>query len=130
MLCDRLGEIGGVEHHVGPIVEVAAESDLVIVPVSASQVDVWATEGVLDMAARERADVMVVLNRTKTGTRVAEDVDKSLKSLGVKRARTTLGHRVAFPETMGVGKGVHERGKGLWADEVDALTNEVVRRLK
>ena len=29
------------------------ESDLVIVPVSSSQVDVWATEGVLDMASRE-----------------------------------------------------------------------------
>ena len=29
------------------------DSDLVIVPVSASQVDVWATEGVLDMANRE-----------------------------------------------------------------------------
>ena len=106
------------------------ESDLVIVPVSASQVDVWATEGVLDMANREKAEVMVVLNRTKAGTRVADDVDKSLKSLGVKRAKTTLGHRVAFPETMGVGKGVQERGKGLWSDEVEALTKEVMRRLK
>ena len=45
------------------------ESDLVIVPVSASPVDVWATEGVLDMAAREKANVIVVLNRTKAGTR-------------------------------------------------------------
>ncbi|NNF90344.1 MAG: ParA family protein, partial [Boseongicola sp.] len=35
------------------------ESDLVIVPVSASQVDVWATEGVLDLAQREKAEVMV-----------------------------------------------------------------------
>ena len=31
------------------------ESDLVIVPVSASHVDVWATEGVLDLAGREKA---------------------------------------------------------------------------
>lgn len=106
------------------------ESDLVIVPVSASQVDVWATEGVLDMAAREKADVMVVLNRAKAGTRVAEDVDKSLKSLGVNRAKTALGHRVAFAETMGVGKGVQERGKGIWSDEIEALTQEVIKRLK
>ncbi|MEM9740845.1 MAG: ParA family partition ATPase [Pseudomonadota bacterium] len=105
------------------------ESDLVIVPVSASQVDVWATEGVLDMAQRESADILVVLNRAKAGTRVAEDVDKSLKKLGVKRAKTTLGHRVAFPETMGVGKGVQERGKGVWAEEILALTKEVVKRL-
>lgn len=106
------------------------ESDLVIVPVSASQVDVWATESVLDMANREKADVMVVLNRTKAGTRVAEDVDKSLRKLGVTRAKSTLGHRVAFPETMGVGKGAQERGKGTWSDEIEALTNEVIKRLK
>lgn len=106
------------------------ESDLVIVPVSASQVDVWATEGVLDMAAREKADVMVVLNRAKAGTRVADDVDKSLRSLGVRRAKSTLGHRVAFPETMGAGKGVQERGKGAWSEEIEALTAEVVKRLR
>ncbi len=106
------------------------ESDLVIVPVSASQVDVWATEGVLDMANREKAEVMVVLNRAKAGTRVADDVDKALKELGVSRAKSTLGHRVAFPETMGIGKGVQERGKGLWADEVAALTKEVLKRTK
>ena len=105
------------------------ESDLVIVPVSASQVDVWATEGVLDMAAREKADVMVVLNRAKAGTRVAMDVDKTLTELGVSRAESVLGHRVAFPETMGIGKGVMERGKGVWSTEFQALTDEVLRRL-
>lgn len=105
------------------------ESDLVIVPVSASQVDVWATEGVLDLAGREKAEVMVVLNRAKAGTKVAEDVERSLKELGVSRAKSTLGHRVAFPETMGVGKGVQERGKGMWSDEVEALTKEVIKRL-
>jgi chromosome partitioning protein len=106
------------------------ESDLVVVPVSASPVDVWATEGVLDMAEREKADTLVVLNRAKAGTKVAEDVDKALKALGVKRAKTTLGHRVAFPETMGVGKAAMERGKGIWADEIAALTKEILKRLK
>ena len=105
------------------------ESDLVVVPVSASQVDVWATEGVLDLAAREKAEVMVVLNRAKAGTRVADDVDRALIELGVNRAKTTLGHRVAFPETMGVGKGVQERGKGMWTDEIEALTAELVKRV-
>ena len=58
-----------------------------------------------------------------------EKMDKSLKDLGVDRANATLGHRVAFPETMGAGKGVQEKGKGLWADEVEALAKEVTRRL-
>lgn len=105
------------------------ESDLVIVPVSASQVDVWATEGVLDLAGREKAEVLVVLNRAKAGTRVADDVDKTLRGLGVTRAKTALGHRVAFPETLGIGKGVLERGRGAWTDEIEALTDEVVARI-
>lgn len=105
------------------------ESDLVIVPVSASLVDVWATEGVLDLAAREKAEVMVVVNRAKAGTRVAAEVNKALAEIGVRCAGTTLGHRVAFPETMGTGKGVAERGSGIWTDEIEALTDEVVRRL-
>lgn len=106
------------------------ESDLVIVPVSASLVDVWATEGVLDLAQRERAEIMVVLNRAKAGTRVTAEVDKALENLGTRRAKTTLGHRVAFPETMGTGKGVLERGRGAWTDEIEALTREVVKRLR
>ncbi len=105
------------------------ESDLVIVPVSASPVDVWATEGVLDMASREGADVMVVLNRAKSGTRVTEDVDRALTELGVVRSEVTLGHRVAFPETMGAGKAAMERGKGAWTEEVEALVQDVLRRL-
>ena len=105
------------------------ESDLVIVPVSASQIDVWATEGVLDLANREKAEVMVVLNRAKAGTRVAGDVDRALRELGIERAQATLGHRVAFPETMGVGRGVQERGRGVWADEVEGLLREVIRRI-
>ena len=101
------------------------ESDLVIVPVSASPVDVWATEGVLDLAERERAATMVVLNRAKAGTRVAEDVDAALRELGVTRAKTVLGHRVAYAETLGQGRGVLERGKGPWTGEIEALASEV-----
>ncbi|MCV6592827.1 MAG: ParA family protein [Silicimonas sp.] len=106
------------------------ESDLVIVPVSASPVDVWATEGVLDMAEREGAATLIVLNRAKAGTKVTQEVDKALKALGGKRAKTTLGHRVAFPESMGVGKAALERGKGAWSDEIEALTKEVLKHLK
>ncbi len=105
------------------------ESDLVIVPVSASQVDVWATESVIDLASREKAEILVVLNRSKAGTRVTADVDAALIDMGVTRAKTVLGHRVAYAETLGHGKGVLERGKGTWSEEMTALAKEVVARL-
>lgn len=101
------------------------ESDLVIVPVTASHVDLWATSDVLDLAAREGAEVMIVLNRAKSGTRVTAEVEKALEDLGVARADTVLGHRVAFAETLGQGKGVLERGKGAWTAEMGSLADEV-----
>ena len=105
------------------------ESSLVIVPVSASHVDVWATEGVLDLAEREKAEVLVVMNRAKSGARVTADVDAALVDMGVKRAETVLGHRVAYADTLGAGKGVLERSKGAWTDEMTRLTDEVLRHL-
>jgi chromosome partitioning protein len=101
------------------------EASLVIVPVAASQVDVWATESVLDLAKREGRAVMIVLNRAKQGTRVLEEVGKSLDSFEVLRATTMLGNRVAYAETLGMGLGVLERGKGAWTAEVEGLAAEV-----
>ncbi|MEM9708162.1 MAG: ParA family partition ATPase [Pseudomonadota bacterium] len=103
------------------------ESDLILVPVAASQVDVWATEGVLDLANREGRPVMVVLNRVKAGTKVLEEVENSVKSFQAKKAKTTLGQRVAYAETLGQGKGVMERAKGAWTEEMTALAKEIAR---
>lgn len=105
------------------------ESDLVIVPVAASQVDVWATESVLDLARRERASVMVVLNRAKSGTKVLAEVSGALAGLEADLAGTVLGNRVAYAETLGQGRGVLERGKGAWTPEITALMAEVEKAL-
>lgn len=105
------------------------ESDLIIVPVAASQVDVWATESVLDLARREDRPVMVVINRAKAGTRVYDAVATSVDELEVARADTVLGNRVAYAETLGQGKGVLERGKGAWTAEVNGLADEVMATL-
>ncbi len=100
-------------------------SDLVIVPVAASQVDVWAIEGVLDLATREGRTVMLVVNRAKAGTRVLTDVIAALAEIAAVRAVTTLGNRVAYAETLGQGKGVLEAGQGAWRAEIEALRAEV-----
>lgn len=105
------------------------ESDLVIVPVSASQVDVWATEGVLELARREDRPVMVVLNRVKAGTKVLEEVEASVREFDAIRARTALGQRVAYADTLGHGKGVLERAKGAWTTELTALAKEVAKAI-
>ncbi|WP_422075224.1 ParA family partition ATPase [Tranquillimonas rosea] len=101
-------------------------SDLVLVPVATSQVDVWATESVLDLAGREGRETLVVLNRARPGTRIAIEVAQTIADLGVARAQTILGNRVVYAEALGQGKGVLERGKGAWAPEIEALADEVL----
>ena len=101
------------------------ESDLVIVPVAASQVDVWATESILDLARRERRPVMVVINRAKSGTRVLAEVTEALGQLDAIHAGTQVGNRVAYAETLGQGVGVLERGKGAWTGEITGLAAEI-----
>ncbi|RVT85794.1 ParA family protein [Rhodobacteraceae bacterium CCMM004] len=106
------------------------ESDLIVVPVATSQVDLWATESVLDLAERTRRPAVVVLNRYKAGTRVADDVGAALEEAGMPRLTAVLGNRIAYAETLGQGRGVQERGRGAWSDEVEALAREVRARLE
>jgi chromosome partitioning protein len=106
------------------------ESDLVLVPVAVSQVDVWATESVLDLANREDCKVMVVLNRAKVGTKILSEVSKALKKITKLQAKTIIGNRVAFAETLGSGQGVLEKRKGAWSQEVAALAKEVEKALR
>ena len=100
------------------------EADLVLVPVSESMVDLWATDGVFDLVAREGRRALIVMNRVKAGTRLGAEVAAAAAEACVV-AGATLGHRVAYAETLGNGRSVSEvRGAG--AAEVAALADEVL----
>lgn len=102
-------------------------ADLVIVPVATSHVDLWATEGVLDLARREKSPVMVVLNRVRPNTRLAVEVAAKAAELGAMVAATQIANRVGYAETLGLGLGVMEHSRnGAARDEMDALTAEVL----
>lgn len=104
-------------------------ADLVLVPVASSQVDLWATEGVLDLAAREKRPALVVLNRTRPGTRLGAEIAAGAGQLGAEVAAATLGNRVAFAETLGRGRGVADGPASAASAEVAALAGEVMARL-
>lgn len=102
-------------------------ADLVVVPVATSHVDLWATEGVLDLAKREKARVLVVLNRVKSNTRLSVEVAQKAQELGAEVAVTQISNRVGYAETLGLGLGVIERQKtGPAHDEIAALMAEVL----
>ncbi|MBK4216071.1 ParA family protein [Paracoccus caeni] len=102
-------------------------ADLVLVPVATSHVDLWATEGVLDLARREKAPVLVVLNRVRPNTRLSVEVAEKAAELGAEVADAQLANRVAYAETLGLGLGATERAKDRAArEEIVALTDEVL----
>jgi len=101
-------------------------ADLVVVPVATSHVDLWATEGVLDLARREKAPLLVVLNRTRPGTRLSVEVAAKAEELGAAVAATQIANRVAYAESLGLGLGVQERPKGPSHAEMAALTDEIL----
>ncbi|WP_132693017.1 ParA family partition ATPase [Rhodovulum steppense] len=102
-------------------------ADLVLVPVAVSHVDLWATEGVLDLARREDKMALVVLNRIKAGTRLAAEVAETAAGLAATLAVARLANRVAYAETLGHGQGVQEAARrGPAAAEIAALADEVL----
>jgi len=106
--------------------QVLRESDLVLLPVSASQADVWATHDVLDLAERVGKSTHIVMNRTRSGTRVGEDVAEAVAGLEAKPLQSTLANRVIYAEALGRGLGVMEvKRSGTAADEVRRLAHEV-----
>ena len=105
------------------------EADLILIPVAASHVDLWAVESVLDLASRERKRTTIVLNRTKAGTRLAAEVATAAASLDASLAQARLGQRIVFAETLGQGLGVQEAGKSVAGAEVQALADEILALL-
>ncbi|WP_439522237.1 ParA family partition ATPase [Marivita sp.] len=100
-------------------------ADLVVVPVSVSHVDLWATEGVLDLARREDKEALVVLNRARKNTRLGTEVAEAAEKLAARIADATLANRVIYAEALGQGRGAAEGRKTPAQAEVDALTSEV-----
>ncbi|MEP2784898.1 MAG: ParA family partition ATPase [Pseudoruegeria sp.] len=105
-------------------------SDLIIVPVATSQVDIWATESILEMSAREDKPVLLVMNRAAARAKLTGEVSSQLDELNGHKAQTVLGSRVIFAEALGEGVGVVEKSKSNAAyDEVIALADEVLNHL-
>lgn len=104
-------------------------ADLVVVPVAVSHVDLWATEGVLDLASRENCATLIVMNRTRAGTRLGDEVALAAARLGADVAGASLGNRVGYAEALGKGRGAHEGKKTAAQAEVNALLLEVAERL-
>lgn len=101
-------------------------ADLVLVPLSASHVDIWATQDVIDLADRASKRAYIVMNRTRSGTKLGAEVLEAVKELEAEVLDTSLGNRVVFAESLGRGLGaIESQKKSAAATEVRSLAKEV-----
>ncbi|MEP6267816.1 MAG: ParA family partition ATPase [Paracoccaceae bacterium] len=101
-------------------------ADLVLVPLSSSHVDIWATQDVLDLADRAGKRAFIVMNRCRSGTKLGAEVLTAVHELDAEVMQTGLGNRIVFAEALGNGMGaVEARKKSPATTEVFELVNEV-----
>ncbi len=106
-------------------------SDIVVVPLQASPMDLWATKPTLQFCFREKVPALLVMNRINLRTNLAAKMIEEAKLLGAEVSNATIGSRVAFQASLAEGKGVVEsHPSSEAAKEIDTLSREVLRRAK
>lgn len=100
-------------------------SDLILVPIATSHVDLWAVETVLDLAARESKPALVVMTRARAGTRLSSEVAENAAALDAEIAQGSLANRVVYADTLGHGRAALEAPKGPAHGEVLGLMQEI-----
>lgn len=103
-------------------------ADLVLVPVAASPLDLWATQGVLDLCAREGRVPVLVLNRLRAASRIGAEIATAAAGLGADLLPVALGDRVAHAVAIGQGRAGPECADRTARDEARALLSAVIAR--
>lgn len=107
-----------------PAIQIA---DLILIPVSPSQVDFWATESIIDLAKREKKKILVVINRANAKSRLLKEAEQFISKMKVHQSVTIIGNRQIFISSMGLGLSAFEKQKsGKGSIEINSLTSEVM----
>ncbi len=107
-------------------------SDVVIIPLLPSPLDVWAAAETVDLireAEVYRDDLLccLVVNRRTVNTAIGRDVQKALTQLDVPVLKTDVAQRVAFAESMATGATVVTGRRSKGAKEIRKLVAELRR---
>ena len=111
-------------------------SDLVLIPIQPSAVDIWPVKETVDIIqARQevtgRPQAAFVISRAVVGTNLASSVQDALAGLDVPVLSSRTHQRVAYAEAMGKGAGVMDLdAKSKAAGEIHEMTEEVSDILK
>lgn len=103
------------------------EADLVLIPMQASPMDLWASRPTIKSAQDENTACLIILNRIDTRTKLNSTILDKLIELDTKVAKQTLGNRVSYASSMMDGKGVleTETPSSAASKEITALVKEL-----
>lgn len=110
-------------------------SDMILIPVTPSPYDVWATEETIHvlkevLSFKESLKAFLLINRKIMKTVIGRDVIDALASFNIPVLQSRLSQRVGFAETVGEGKTVLEiEPYSDASDEVRALIKEIVEEI-
>lgn len=107
-------------------------SDLVLIPVQPSPYDVWASQQVVTLVTEARVfrpelRAAFIVNRRIVNTVIGRDVQDALAGLGLPALSVPVSQRVAFAESVAIGRLVRESHPGsAAANEIAAVASEIM----
>ena len=105
-------------------------SDLVLIPMSPSHVDFWATEAIIDIAKKANKKIMIQINRANQRSKLIIKTNDYIKSLNVPSVDTIIGNRQIYASSMGEGKtAIEKQRKGNAVDEIKKLSEQILSEL-
>ena len=117
-----------IESDARPSIEAA---DLVLIPMSASHVDFWATGAIVDIAKKANKKILVQINRSNQRSRLISKTNDFIKSLNLSSTKTIIGNRQIYASSMGEGKtAVEKQKKSNAIEEIKNLSEQVLSEVQ
>ena len=117
-----------IESDARPSIEAA---DLVLIPMSASHVDFWATGAIVDIAKQANKKILIQINRANQRSKLISKTNDFIKSLKLSSTKTIIGHRQIYAASMGEGKtAVEKQKKSNAVEEIKQLSEQILSEVK
>ena len=117
-----------IESDARPSIEAA---DLVLIPMTPSHVDFWATEAIIDIAKKAEKKIFVQINRANERSKLVKKTYEYINSINVKSTNTLIGHRQIYASSMGEGKtAIEKQKKSNAVEEIKKLSEQMLLELQ
>ncbi len=117
-----------IESDARPAIEAA---DLVLIPMSASHVDFWATGAIVEIAKKANKKILIQINRSNQRSKLITKTNDFIKSLNLSSTQTIIGNRQIYASSMGEGKtAIEKQKKGIAVEEMKKLSEQILLELQ